>query len=210
MKVLLFDTEFKLTHQVENVKVIKEEENLVEWEDGSFSGIKGYYMVVEDTDTKEYSPKEILTYRHRITLEKEKEKVSERIYAGFNCPLTGHKYEYKETDQANMNAAVNKLLINPLQLSVLWMTEDAGEVEHSRDSFFTLFEEAEKFKVKCIEDYRAFKDSLLEQEPSPVAVPPVNESNPFPKEPLVKSIEFDTSLPPEKLIPEADHPESNK
>lgn len=172
MKIILFDLEFKKIEEFKNVEIQSRGVDFVIWGDGSLYGIGGYYAVVPD-EVNELTPEEILNQKHLQILEKKKEETSLRIYEGFE--FEGHLYSYKETDQINMVSSLNKLLLNPNQENLQWTTEDCGELLHSRELFFKLFHSAEEFKSSCIADYRKFKEDLLEQKPTPIAPPEINQ-----------------------------------
>jgi len=80
------------------------------------------------------------------------------ILAGFYCEATGHVYEFSAYDQMNFTQQYLILTSNlELTAPILWKTEDAGVVEHTREEFIAVCETAEKHKRGNIEKYWQLK-----------------------------------------------------
>jgi hypothetical protein len=79
------------------------------------------------------------------------------ILAGFRSKTTGHFYAFGERDQLNFTQQMILMVSRSDIQDVVWKTEDAGPVLHSRDEFLAVVAEAEVHKRSKMQRYWELK-----------------------------------------------------
>lgn len=72
----------------------------------------------------------------------------------------GHTYQFEMKDQLNFSQQFLLITSNPDIKEVLWKTEDAGVLTHSREEFVEVIEDAENHKRNNISRYWALKEQV--------------------------------------------------
>ncbi|MFD2170300.1 hypothetical protein [Tumebacillus lipolyticus] len=72
------------------------------------------------------------------------------ILSGFISPTTGHRYSMAHDDQINFLEQKDDLTSDPTISEIIWKTEDAGHVAHTRDEFFAVVAEGKRHKYDTI------------------------------------------------------------
>jgi hypothetical protein len=65
-----------------------------------------------------------------------------KIEYGFISSVNGHHYRVNRDDQINMMGRKNKLDADPTILTIDWKTEDVGYIQHSREDWLKIYDEA--------------------------------------------------------------------
>ena len=108
----------------------------------------------------EITPEYILNHHKKLKIEIIKEKCEESIIKGF-VASNGHTYRTSRDDQVNMIGQKDELDANPEITTVLWKTEDMGYIEHSREEWLTIYNEAFAHKKSKLFKYNNLKREVL-------------------------------------------------
>lgn len=79
------------------------------------------------------------------------------IMTGFQSKTTGYFYRFNRDDQLNFTQQMLLMIANPSNTEVVWKTEDAGPILHSKDEFLSVVSEAETHKRGCMQRYWELK-----------------------------------------------------
>lgn len=105
--------------------------------------------------TEEY----ILEHHKNIKKEILSDKCEETIISGFTAS-NGHRYRLNRDDQINLMGRKEKLLANPSISTVLHKTEDVGYIEHTREDWLQVYDEAFEHKESNLFKYDSLKKQL--------------------------------------------------
>lgn len=86
------------------------------------------------------------------------------ILTGFRSETTCHFYRFNRDDQINFTQQMILMMANPDHTEVLWKTEDAGPVLHSKEQFLSVVAEAEAHKRGCMQRFWELKSIVLAAE----------------------------------------------
>lgn len=82
-----------------------------------------------------------------------------KIVKGF-LASNGHWYRTNRDDQTNMIGQKDELTADPSILTILWKTEDAGYVIHTREEWLQIYKEAFQHKKTQLFKYDAYKNEV--------------------------------------------------
>lgn len=101
----------------------------------------------------------ILNFYKEFKIKKLNETCENEIIKGFTS-LNGHTYRTDRDDQINMMGQKYYLIDNPSVTTVLWKTEDLGYIEHTRDEWLSVYNEAFSHKQKQLFKYNDLKNAI--------------------------------------------------
>jgi isopropylmalate/homocitrate/citramalate synthase len=107
-------------------------------------------------------------YDHSFNLEQYKtfkidelsQKCKEDIYKGFTSNLNGHFYRTNTDDQLNFLGKFNQLMSDETLTTVMWKTEDVGYIEHTREDWLSVYNEALTAKEQKLFKYDQLRDQV--------------------------------------------------
>ena len=124
--------------------------NLLIAEIGAKDGI-GYNFITEDY---------ILKYHKNLKTSIFAELCEKEILEGFKSELNGHTYRTNRDDQINMIGQKDWLDANPNEATVMWKTEDVGYLEHTREDWIKIYNEAFQYKKSVLYKYNVLKNTV--------------------------------------------------
>jgi hypothetical protein len=107
-----------------------------------------------------YEPLFNLEEYKTFKIEELSKKCKENIYEGFISQLNGHAYRTNADDQLNFLGKFNQLISDETITTVMWKTEDAGYIEHTRDNWLKIYNEALTEKEQKLFKYDQLKDTV--------------------------------------------------
>ena len=143
--------------------------------------------IVPDTMTESV----LLEENKKLRISMFEEKCESTILEGFKSKVNGHVYRTNRDDQMNMIGKKDYLMSHPEETTVLWKTEDAGYVAHTREDWFTIYYEAYKHKEQALLKYNMLKLKVMIAK-TDVELIPLTWNNfviPVPEAPIVKPVE---------------------
>lgn len=84
----------------------------------------------------------------------------ETITNGFTAS-NGHKYRTNRDDQINMIGKKIQLQDDPTITTVMWKTEDAGYIAHTREEWLQVYKEAHQHKEQNLFKYNTLKQQVM-------------------------------------------------
>lgn len=102
----------------------------------------------------------ILDYHKNLKLSKLSEECESNILKGFTSS-NGHVYRTNRDDQINMIVQRDILNYNPEIETVMWKTEDEGYIEHTREEWFQIYNEAFEHKQNQLFKYEQLKQQVI-------------------------------------------------
>lgn len=97
-------------------------------------------------------PEHVLTHHKNIKLSMMNEFCEIAIAKGFTSS-NGHKYRLNQDDRENFLGMMMRLIRRPEMVEVAWKTEDAGYINHTRDGWLAVHDEAFDHKFSQIMKY---------------------------------------------------------
>lgn len=108
----------------------------------------------------EITAEDIRTYHKKKKLELINQQCEEAIVNGFTAS-NGHTYRTNRDDQINMINQRDILNSNPEIETVMWKTEDEGYIEHTREEWFQIYNEAFEHKQNQLFKYEQLKQQVI-------------------------------------------------
>lgn len=104
----------------------------------------------------DYNPNFKLEEYKSFKIEELNKKCQEDIFGGFTSSLNQHIYRTNNEDQLNFLGKFNQLINDSSIISVMWKTEDVGYIEHSREDWLKIYNEA-----LAVKEQKLFKVNQL-------------------------------------------------
>ena len=98
----------------------------------------------------------ILNYHKQLKIDILSETCDSIIVEGFTA-TNGHHYRTNRDDQINMIAKNVQLLHDTTISEIMWKTEDAGYIKHTREEWLQVYNEGVTFKEQNLYKYNALK-----------------------------------------------------
>lgn len=126
-----------------------------------FASCNGYKMNVE-TKTLEFNFDPILDIEQckKMKIEELQKRCQEDIEGGFISQLNNHHYRTNGDDQLNLLGKFNQLMNDSTITTVMWKTEDEGYIEHDRDTWLQIYNEALAAKETKLFKYDQLKKQV--------------------------------------------------
>lgn len=102
----------------------------------------------------------IIDYHKNLKLSKLSEECESNILKGFTSS-NGHVYRTNIDDQINMIVQRDILNYNPEIETVMWKTDDEGYIEHTREEWFQIYNEAFEHKQNQLFKYEQLKQQVI-------------------------------------------------
>lgn len=105
------------------------------------------------------TPAFILEHHKKLKMQLLDETCENAIKNGFTS-VNGHKYRLNDGDQINFLGQKDYLRDEPDVTSVLWRTEDAGYVDHTREDWMVVQKEAFNHKLTQLTKYNTYVQKI--------------------------------------------------
>lgn len=154
------------------------------------------------------SEDDILQYHKDMKISRMDTQCKLDIYKGFTAS-NGHFYRTNQDDQTNMLGQMMLLNMDPTITEVLWKTEDAGYIKHTREEWLKVYSEAFQHKQNLIFKFNELKTKILAAKTHEDILPLDWETytlDPSPEEPEPDKPEEETPVEPSPEEPPSENP----
>jgi hypothetical protein len=108
----------------------------------------------------EITPDYILNHHKQLKVKVLNEKCEAAIETGF-VSSNGHSYRTNRDDQINMIGQKDELINDSSIETVMWKTEDADYVQHTKEEWMTVYQEAFGHKKAQLFKYNELKRKIM-------------------------------------------------
>src|SRR5699024_4611273 len=105
--------------------------------------------------------KDVLDYHKELKANILSQKCEDDILVGFTSEKNGHHYRMNRDDQINMASQKEMVNNDTSILEVSWKTEDAGYINHTRQEWIDIYQEAFNHKKETLTKYDLKKSEIL-------------------------------------------------
>lgn len=112
-------------------------------------GIRDYNQITDEV---------LLNHHKKLKADYLVDSVEQDILGGFTSDVNGHSYRTNRDDQINMIGQKDELTADETIATVMWKTEDAGYVEHTREDWLLIYREAFSNKKAKLMKYNTLKE----------------------------------------------------